>query len=50
MPCGFDSKGMPIGAQLIGPALGEAKVLSAAHAFQLDTGYHKQSPARKEVR
>lgn len=50
MPCGFDSKGMPIGAQLIGPALGEAKVLNAAHAFQLDTDYHKQSPAGKEER
>ena len=50
MPCGFDSKGMPIGAQLIGPALGEAKVLNAAHAFQLDTDYHKQSPVGKEVR
>ena len=48
MPCGFDSKGMPIGAQLIGPALGEAKVLGAAHAFQLDTDYHKQSPVGKE--
>ena len=50
MPCGFDSKGMPIGAQLIGPALGEAKVLNAAHAFQLDTVYHKQSPVGKEAR
>lgn len=50
MPCGFDSKGMPIGAQLIGPALGEAKVLNAAHAFQLDTDYHKQSPVEKETR
>ena len=44
MPCGFDSKGMPIGAQLIGPALGDGGVLNAAHAFQLDTGWHKKSP------
>lgn len=50
MPCGFDAKGMPIGAQLIGPALGEAKVLGAAHAFQLDTPYHKRSPGEKEAR
>ena len=49
MPCGFDGKGMPIGCQLIGPALGEAKVLGAAHAFQLDTDYHKRSPWEKEV-
>ena len=50
MPCGFDRQGLPIGAQLVGPALGEAKVLSAAHAFQLETAYHRQSPAGKEAR
>ena len=44
MPCGFDGKGMPIGAQLIGPALGDGVVLNAAHAFQLDTSWHKKSP------
>ena len=49
MPCGFDGAGLPIGCQLIGPALGEAKVLGAAHAFQLDTDYHKRSPWEKEV-
>ncbi len=49
MPCGFDQGGLPIGAQLIGPALGEETVLNAAHAFQLDTDYHKQIPGEKEV-
>ena len=49
MPCGFDGAGLPIGCQLIGPALGEAKVLGAAHAFQMDTDYHKRSPWEKEV-
>ncbi|RHR06097.1 Asp-tRNA(Asn)/Glu-tRNA(Gln) amidotransferase subunit GatA [Pseudoflavonifractor sp. AF19-9AC] len=49
MPCGFDKGGMPIGAQLIGPALGEAAVLNAAHAFQMDTDWHKRSPYEKEV-
>jgi aspartyl-tRNA(Asn)/glutamyl-tRNA(Gln) amidotransferase subunit A len=49
MPCGFDQAGMPVGAQLIGPALGEQTVLNAAHAFQLDTDFHKQSPAGKEA-
>ena len=47
VPCGFDSKGMPIGAQLIGPALGDGVVLNAAHAFQLETDYHKKAPAEK---
>jgi aspartyl-tRNA(Asn)/glutamyl-tRNA(Gln) amidotransferase subunit A len=42
VPCGFDENGMPIGAQLIGAALQDAKVLQAAHAFQLDTDYHKK--------
>ncbi|MCI2105742.1 MAG: Asp-tRNA(Asn)/Glu-tRNA(Gln) amidotransferase subunit GatA [Intestinimonas sp.] len=44
MPCGLDQNGMPIGAQLIGPALGEQKVLNAAHAFQMDTDFHKMAP------
>ena len=44
MPCGFDSRGLPIGAQLIGPHFGEGVLLSAAHAFQLDTDYHKRAP------
>lgn len=44
VPCGLDGSGMPIGAQLIGPALGEAKVLNAAHAYQLDTDWHQKAP------
>lgn len=48
MPCGFDEVGLPIGAQLIGPAFGEDKILSAAHAFQINTDYHKKRPG--EVR
>ena len=43
MPCGFDSKGLPIGAQLIAPHFGEGTLLNAAHAFQLDTDYHKRA-------
>ena len=44
MPCGFDRRGLPIGAQLIGPHFGEGRLLNAAHAFQRDTDYHKQMP------
>lgn len=50
MPCGFDREGMPIGAQLIGPALGEQTVLDAAHAFQLDTKFHTSQPRGGERR
>lgn len=44
MPCGFDSRGLPIGAQLIGPHFGEGVLLNTAHAFQLDTEYHRRIP------
>ncbi|MCD8335043.1 MAG: Asp-tRNA(Asn)/Glu-tRNA(Gln) amidotransferase subunit GatA [Clostridiales bacterium] len=44
MPCGLDKTGLPIGAQLIGPALGEQKVLDAAYAYQQDTTYHQKTP------
>ena len=42
IPCGFDSKKMPIGLQLIGPYLSEAKLLNAAHQYQLNTDWHQQ--------
>ncbi len=48
MPCGFDSKGLPVGAQLIGAPLMEQKVLNAAYAFQQDTDYHTKRPGAKE--
>ena len=41
--------GLPVGAQLIGPPLGEKNVLNAAHAFQLETDWHTRAPAEKEV-
>lgn len=34
VPCGVDSRGLPIGGQLIGPAMGDALVLKAADAYQ----------------
>ena len=44
MPCGFDSRGLPIGAQLIAPHFREGRLLNAAHAFQLDTDHHRRAP------
>ena len=41
VPCGFDKSGMPIGAQIIGPVLGEQKVLNAGFAYQNATDFHK---------
>lgn len=45
MPCGFSSKGLPIGAQLIGRALGDKEVLNAAYAYQRATDHHKKTAA-----
>jgi aspartyl-tRNA(Asn)/glutamyl-tRNA(Gln) amidotransferase subunit A len=43
IPAGF-SQGLPIGLQIIGPALGEQAILRLADAFQARTDYHLQSP------
>jgi aspartyl-tRNA(Asn)/glutamyl-tRNA(Gln) amidotransferase subunit A len=40
VPCGFDAAGLPIGLQLIGPHLGEERILRAAHAFEQATDWH----------
>lgn len=45
VPCGFDSDGMPIGAQLVGAPLGDDVILNAAYTYQLATDFHKKSPA-----
>jgi amidase len=44
LPCGFSSGGLPIGFQLIGPHLSEARLLRAAHAFQQATDWHLKHP------
>jgi amidase len=44
LPCGFDGAGLPIGFQLIGPALGEAALLAAGAAFQRTTDWHRMRP------
>lgn len=44
VPCGFDASGMPIGAQIMGQALSEQKILNAGYAFQSMTDFHKKMP------
>jgi aspartyl-tRNA(Asn)/glutamyl-tRNA(Gln) amidotransferase subunit A len=43
VPCGF-SEGMPVGLQIIGPALGESAILRTAYLYEQATEWHKQKP------
>jgi aspartyl-tRNA(Asn)/glutamyl-tRNA(Gln) amidotransferase subunit A len=38
VPCGLDSRGLPIGVQLTAPVLGEEILLRASHALELELG------------
>ncbi len=43
-PVGFDSQGLPIGMQLLGPRFREDVILRAAHAYQQVTDWHTKIP------
>ncbi len=43
-PCGVDSAGLPIGAQLMGPAGTDEQLLSMANAWQSETDWHIKKP------
>jgi aspartyl-tRNA(Asn)/glutamyl-tRNA(Gln) amidotransferase subunit A len=43
VPCGF-SDGMPVGLQLMGPALGEGVILRVAYAYEQATEWHRLWP------
>ena len=45
IPCGFVDE-LPVGLQLIGPHLSEARLLQAAHRFQRATDWHARIPQR----
>jgi aspartyl-tRNA(Asn)/glutamyl-tRNA(Gln) amidotransferase subunit A len=44
VPCGFDQQKLPVGLQIIGNYFAEAKMLAAAHQYQLTTDWHTRSP------
>jgi aspartyl-tRNA(Asn)/glutamyl-tRNA(Gln) amidotransferase subunit A len=44
VPCGFNGAGLPIGLQLIGPALGEPTLLRAAHAYEQAMPWRHRHP------
>ena len=43
IPCGF-AHGLPVGLQIMGPALGEEALLRVAHAYEQATEWHKMWP------
>ncbi len=44
VPCGFDSKGIPIGFQLTGRPFGEGELIAVAHGYQMATDFHQRLP------
>ncbi|MBX7102138.1 MAG: Asp-tRNA(Asn)/Glu-tRNA(Gln) amidotransferase subunit GatA [Myxococcaceae bacterium] len=44
VPAGFTAQGLPVGAQLIGPAFEEARVLQAAVALETAHPWHQKAP------
>jgi aspartyl-tRNA(Asn)/glutamyl-tRNA(Gln) amidotransferase subunit A len=48
IPCGFDSKGLPIGLQVVGNYFSEARMLNVAHRYQQVTDWHARTPSGVE--
>jgi len=44
IPCGFTSKGLPVGLMIAGPRFSEGRVLALAHAFEQSTDFHTKNP------
>ena len=44
LPAGVGAEGLPVGLQLIGNYFAEARLLNAAHQFQLATDWHQRRP------
>ncbi|MGO9621390.1 MAG: Asp-tRNA(Asn)/Glu-tRNA(Gln) amidotransferase subunit GatA [Desulfobaccales bacterium] len=44
VPCGFSSRGLPIGLQLLGPPFAEPEIFRAAYAFEQATDFHCRKP------
>jgi len=44
-PVGFDSQGLPVGMQLMGPHFREELLFRITHAYQQVTGWHQQAPS-----
>jgi aspartyl-tRNA(Asn)/glutamyl-tRNA(Gln) amidotransferase subunit A len=52
IPCGFaniDGRRLPIGLQLLGKALDEARIFQIAHAYEQSTDWHKARPPLAKI-
>ena len=45
VPCGIDSRGLPIGVQLVARPFAETALLAAGHAYQQATDWHRRAPS-----
>ena len=45
VPCGFTSRGLPVGLMIYGKPFDEARVLRIGHAYQQSTDWHRRHPA-----
>jgi aspartyl-tRNA(Asn)/glutamyl-tRNA(Gln) amidotransferase subunit A len=44
VPCGFTADGLPVGLQVLGPALGEGRILRVGYAYEQATPWHTRRP------
>ncbi len=44
VPCGFSTKGLPIGLQIMGNHFNEEKILKVAYSFEQATDFHTKKP------
>ena len=47
VPCGLDSKGMPIGFQLVAKAFNEETMIRAAYTYEQNTNFRENKPSFK---
>ena len=47
VPCGMDSKGLPIGMQIIGDCFKENNIIRAAYAFEQSRDYNRCDIAKE---
>jgi aspartyl-tRNA(Asn)/glutamyl-tRNA(Gln) amidotransferase subunit A len=45
VPCGFNQQGLPIGLQVVARHWDEARLLTAAHAYEQATSWHNRHPS-----